>query len=77
MQWVVVRGGLFVHAGAWRSEHQADEQAAWCEVVQYMARAWCGEHGGQMERQWQWEAAHVIEHLFLAMALDDGSHTLV
>ena len=30
-----------------------------------------------MERQWQWEAAHVIEHSFLAMALEDGSHTLV
>ena len=30
-----------------------------------------------MERQWQWEAAHVIEHLFLAKTLSDGSHTLV
>ena len=30
-----------------------------------------------MERQWQWEAAHVVEHSFLAMALEDGSRTLV
>ena len=30
-----------------------------------------------MERQWQWEAAHVIEHSFLAMALGGDSHTLV
>jgi hypothetical protein len=66
-----------VHTGAWRSEHQADEQVAWCEAVQDMVRAWWGEPGGQMERQWQWEAAHVVEHSFLAMALDDGSHTLV
>ena len=45
-----------VHTGAWRGEHQTDEQVAWCEAVRDMVQEWWGESGGQMERQWQWEA---------------------